>query len=123
MVCWMVILYLNKHTRTWNNTFCTSEWGQEHALALCREVRVFKVPGLRKEQPMTFGDYIDKTHSSCISKVTLEEIVFSTWYSGRTILLGDGKLASEWSSKKCCKLIFRSNPLQTNKSLYKMGIR
>lgn len=73
----MVILYLNKHTRIWNNTFRTSEWDQEHALALCREVPTFKVPGLRNGQPMTLGDYIDKTHPNYISKVTLEEIVLA----------------------------------------------
>ncbi|KAF9314082.1 hypothetical protein BG003_004545 [Podila horticola] len=81
--------YLDKDTYRDNDTFRTSEWSQEYADALCREVRVFKVPGLRNGKPMTLGDYVDKTPREYTSKVTLEEIVFDTWFDGRTVLLGD----------------------------------
>lgn len=87
----MLIQYLNKDTYKDNNTFRTSEWRQEEADALCREARFLNVPGLRNGKPMTLGDYIDKTPREFTSKVTLEEIVFDTWYSGRTVLIGDGE--------------------------------
>ncbi|KFH66270.1 hypothetical protein MVEG_08369 [Podila verticillata NRRL 6337] len=60
-VCWMVIQFLEKDTYKDNDTFRISEWREEDADALCREVRVFKVPGIRNRQPITLGDYIDKT--------------------------------------------------------------
>ncbi|KAF9403827.1 hypothetical protein BGZ94_004492 [Podila epigama] len=56
---------------------------------MAKEVKDFKVPGLRNGQPMTLGDYIDKTPTELMSKVMLEEIVFQTWYKGRTVLIGD----------------------------------
>ncbi|KAG0009756.1 hypothetical protein BGZ82_003883, partial [Podila clonocystis] len=86
--------YLNRDTYKDNDTFRTSEWRQEEADALCREVRAFQVPGLRNGKPMTLGDYVDKTPREYTSKVTLEEIVFDTWYGGRTVLLGDGAMGA-----------------------------
>ncbi|KAF9431016.1 hypothetical protein BGZ94_000483, partial [Podila epigama] len=88
-VCWMVIQYLNKHTYKDNDTFRTTEWGPECAEALAKEVREFKLPGLRNGQPRTLGDYVDRTPPQNMSKVILEEIVFETWYGGRAVLIGD----------------------------------
>jgi hypothetical protein len=87
----MVIQFLNKHTSKMNDSFRNSEWGIEQAEALCREVRVFKVPGLRNGEPITLGDYIDKSPKESIAKVMLEEIVFDTWHGGRVVLMGDGE--------------------------------
>ncbi|KAF9411468.1 hypothetical protein BGZ94_001345 [Podila epigama] len=56
---------------------------------MAREVKDFKIPGLRNGRPMTLGDYVDETPSEFISKVMLEEIVFETWYKGRVVLIGD----------------------------------
>jgi len=39
---------------------------------------------------LTLGDYLDKTPRDLLTKVMLEEIVFDTWYGGRSVLLGDG---------------------------------
>ncbi|KAF9415806.1 hypothetical protein BGZ94_010394 [Podila epigama] len=88
-VCWMVIQFLNKDTYKDNDTFRTSEWGPEAAEAFANEVKSFKVPGLRNGQPMTLGDYVDRTPLNNISKVMLEEIVFKTWHSRRAVLIGD----------------------------------
>ncbi|KAG0040428.1 hypothetical protein BGZ82_002851 [Podila clonocystis] len=74
---------------TRNDSFRNSEWGPEVAEALAREVRDFKVPGGKDGKVLTLGDYIDKTPRDLMSKVMLEEIVFNTWYGGRTVLLGD----------------------------------
>jgi len=40
----------------------------------------------------TYGDLIDKTPRHMISKVMFEEKGFRTWYGGRTVLIGDGKI-------------------------------
>lgn len=87
----MVIHFLDKYSAKRNDSFRNSEWGPEAAEALAKEVRVFKVPGGKDGKVLTLGDYIDKTPSHLMSKVMLEEIVFSTWYDGRIVLLGDGK--------------------------------
>ncbi|KAG0088370.1 hypothetical protein BGZ93_010444 [Podila epicladia] len=88
-VCWSVIHFLDKHSSKRNDSFRNSEWGPEAAEALAREVRVFKVPGGKDGKELTLGDYLDKTPRHLMSKVMLEEIVFDTWYGGRTVLLGD----------------------------------
>lgn len=87
----MVIHFLDKESAKRNDSFRNSEWGPEAAEALAREVRVFKVPGGKDGRVLTLGEYVDKTPSHLLSKVMLEEIVFDTWYGGRTVLLGDGK--------------------------------
>ncbi|KAF9402223.1 hypothetical protein BGZ94_004997 [Podila epigama] len=88
-VCWMVIQFLNKDTEKDNDAFRNSEWGWEAAEAMAKEVKEFKIPGLRNGKPMTLGDYVDKTPLECMSKVMLEEIVFDTWFRKRAVLIGD----------------------------------
>ena len=41
---------------------------------------------------LTLGDLFAWSSKEYISKASLEEKVFETWYDGRTVLLGDGKL-------------------------------
>lgn len=56
---------------------------------MCDQTRGFPIPignGLT-----TLGDIIDLTPPDLISKVALEEKVFETWFSGRVVLMGDGK--------------------------------
>ncbi|KAF9309400.1 hypothetical protein BG003_009796 [Podila horticola] len=79
-----------KHSSKRNDAFRNSEWGPEEAEALAREVRSFKVPGGKDGQQLTLGVYIDETPRHLMSKVMLEEIVFDTWFGGRTVLIGDG---------------------------------
>ncbi|KAF8985502.1 hypothetical protein BGZ52_010523 [Haplosporangium bisporale] len=88
-VCWGVVQFLDKESSKLNDSFRNSEWGPEAAEALAKEVRTFKVPGGKDGKVLTLGDYIDKTPAGMMSKVMLEEIVFHTWYGGRTVLLGD----------------------------------
>ncbi|KAG0012715.1 hypothetical protein BGZ82_002449 [Podila clonocystis] len=88
-VCWMVIHFLDKESAKRNDSFRCSEWGPEAAEALAREVRPFKIPGGKDGKVLTLGEYIDKTPKHLMAKVMLEEIVFKTWYGGRTVLLGD----------------------------------
>jgi hypothetical protein len=92
----MVIEHLSKKTskaameqRFRNND--NSEWGTIPAQTMCDETRDFPIL-LEKGKKHTLGDLYDQTPKEFISKVMLEEKIFSTWYSGRVVLLGDGKI-------------------------------
>ncbi|KAF9095596.1 hypothetical protein BGX29_008959 [Mortierella sp. GBA35] len=89
---WMVIHHLDKVTKKeaedqrFHKTE-NSEWGSHAAQAMCEETRHFPIPIGDGKQ--TMGNLYDRTPKELISKVMLEEKVFDTWYSGRTVLLGD----------------------------------
>ncbi|KAG0291675.1 hypothetical protein BGZ96_004927, partial [Linnemannia gamsii] len=90
-ICFMVLNHLDEITsrvaqeqKAKNGE--NSEWGPHAAQSMCDITRDFRLPiGTGK----TLGDLYDKTPKELISKVMLEEKVFSTWHSGRTVLLGD----------------------------------
>ncbi|KAF9102598.1 hypothetical protein BGX29_004400 [Mortierella sp. GBA35] len=91
-ICWMVLHHLDKTTskaaqeQRFRNSH-NSEWGPYAAQSMCDETRDFPIPfGTGK---MTLGDIYDRTPKELISKVMLEEKIFKTWFSGRTVLLGD----------------------------------
>ncbi|KAF9195122.1 hypothetical protein BGZ51_004549 [Haplosporangium sp. Z 767] len=83
-VCWMVVEILEKESTKMDDSFRSSEWGPEASEAMCNEVRDFPI---RKD--MTMGFLIDRTPKDVICKVMLEEKLFQTWTSGRTVLIGD----------------------------------
>jgi hypothetical protein len=60
-------------------------------MAMCEEVKDFPIIG-GGDQDLTLGDLFAWSSKEYISKASLEEKVFETWYDGRTVLLGDGKL-------------------------------
>ncbi|KFH65613.1 hypothetical protein MVEG_09089 [Podila verticillata NRRL 6337] len=62
----------------------SSEWAPDAAIDMCNQVR-----HLPCVYGGTLGDIIDSTPEALISKVMLEDKLFSTWYNGRTVLLGD----------------------------------
>lgn len=66
-----------------------SEWGPNAAQVMCDLTCGFPIPFGTGD--FTLGDLYDKTPKELISKVSLEEKVFATWFSGRTVLLGDGE--------------------------------
>ncbi|ORZ28843.1 hypothetical protein BCR41DRAFT_366555 [Lobosporangium transversale] len=84
--CWVVTHYLDGVSSLDHSTFQNAEWGPGAAESMCKHVRDFAIPG-GLNNSLTIGDLIDR--SPLISKVLLEEKVFDTWYSGRTVLLGD----------------------------------
>ena len=86
----MVFKFLNKETSKEHDVLRDTNWGPEEAMAMSKEVRDFLVP-IGGGKLKTMGDLIDRTPTDLISKVVLEEKVFKTWYSGRTVLIGDGK--------------------------------
>ncbi|KAG0047058.1 hypothetical protein BGZ83_007801 [Gryganskiella cystojenkinii] len=86
-ICWMVVEHLDKVSMKDNDTFKSSEWDDGAVESMCNQVRDLAVPNGPKGS--TMGTLIDLTEKQLISKVTLEEKVFTTWHSGRTVLLGD----------------------------------
>ncbi|KAF9927652.1 hypothetical protein FBU30_002991 [Linnemannia zychae] len=64
------------------------DWGPGAADAMCELFRDYPIIN-GGGKPMTLGDLIDLTPKEYISKVMVEEKVFDTWYSGRTVLIGD----------------------------------
>lgn len=83
------MLTLNKETGKIHNTFLKCEWGTEDADSMVERVRGFRIPN--GDGTKTIGDLINKTPKGLISKVTLEEKVFSTWHFQRIVLIGDAR--------------------------------
>ncbi|KAF9103060.1 hypothetical protein BGX29_003857 [Mortierella sp. GBA35] len=91
-LCWMVIHHLDDASRKAAEAYRSkgsqdSEWEPYAALTMCDETHHFPISIGGKN--LTMGDIYDWTPKELISKVMLEEKVFQTWHSGRTVLLGD----------------------------------
>ncbi|KAF9151856.1 hypothetical protein BG015_006128 [Linnemannia schmuckeri] len=65
-----------------------SEWGDHPAQTMCEETRNFPIQ-LLDGKKRTLGDLYDQTPKEFISKVMLEEKVFTTWHHRRYVLMGD----------------------------------
>ncbi|KAF9117952.1 hypothetical protein BGW39_001631, partial [Mortierella sp. 14UC] len=92
-LCFMVMRQLPKHTSKTAMEKGTQDsensgWGPEAAQAMIDETRDFPIE-LSDGRKRTLGDLYDLTPKELISKVSLEEKVFATWHSGRTVLMGD----------------------------------
>ncbi|KAG0271501.1 hypothetical protein BGZ95_000674 [Linnemannia exigua] len=92
-LCWMVVHHLDRKaskeaTEQRFRTSENSEWGAYPAQTMCNETRDFPIQ-LNDGMQRTLGELYDRTPAEQISKIMLEEKVFDTWYSGRTVLLGD----------------------------------
>jgi len=70
-----------------------SEWGDYPAQTMCEGTRDFPIE-LLDGKKRTLGDLYDLTPKDLISKVMLEEKVFTTWHHRRYVLLGDGTYSS-----------------------------
>ncbi|KAF9093613.1 hypothetical protein BGX23_003116 [Mortierella sp. AD031] len=92
-MCWMVIHILNETTskaameQRYRNGE-TSEWSAYPIQAMVEETRNFPMI-LEEGKKHTMGDIYDLTEKEHISKAMLEVKIFKTWYSGRTVLMGD----------------------------------
>ncbi|KAF9899617.1 hypothetical protein BX616_002932 [Lobosporangium transversale] len=83
-ICWALNIQLSEEEAK-DQQFRNSEWGPEANEAMIREFQDLPCPWGGKMK-----DLIDATPKDLISKIFLEEKVFSTWYYGRTVLIGDG---------------------------------
>ncbi|KAF9406377.1 hypothetical protein BGZ94_003137 [Podila epigama] len=86
-ICWTASFRLNKTTAKHNDPFRSTEWGPEGAEQMCRQVK--DVPIVGGNGQLTIGDLIEMSPKHLITKLVIEEKVFKTWYSDRTVLLGD----------------------------------
>ncbi|KAG0228951.1 hypothetical protein BGW41_003227 [Actinomortierella wolfii] len=83
-VHWMVLKHAGDYQWRDDERFRNSEWGPEAADTMMNEVRDLLSP---YRKPL--GIYFDNTPRSGISKVMLEEKLYTTWHYGRTALIGD----------------------------------
>ncbi|KAF9382269.1 hypothetical protein CPC16_009452 [Podila verticillata] len=86
-ICYGAVLTLDKTTSKQNDSFRNSEWGPEAAEQMCKEIKDF--PILNGDGTLTMNDLFERSPKHLISKVMVEEKIFKTWFSGRTVLLGD----------------------------------
>ncbi|KAI1288694.1 hypothetical protein EDD11_009705 [Mortierella claussenii] len=84
--CWGITHHLDASSSKDHFGFQDTDWSPDTTGEMCKAVRDFPIPG-GVNNDLTLGDMIDETLT--VSKVMLEEKVFDTWYSGRTVLLGD----------------------------------
>ncbi|KAK5821529.1 hypothetical protein F5H01DRAFT_337337 [Linnemannia elongata] len=92
-LCWMVLHHLSRKTSkaAMEQRFRhseNSEWGDYPAQTMCEETRNFPIQLLDGKR-RTLGDLYDQTPKEFISKVMLEEKVFTTWHHRRYVLMGD----------------------------------
>ncbi|KAF9112373.1 hypothetical protein BGX27_003479 [Mortierella sp. AM989] len=80
---WSMSLQLNEEEAKIQQ-FRNSEWSPESNEAMLKEFEDMACPW-----GGTLGDLFALTPKHLISKVFLEEKMFTTWYHGRTVLLGD----------------------------------
>ncbi|KAG9071676.1 hypothetical protein KI688_005889 [Linnemannia hyalina] len=115
-VTWTLIRHLDKTSsadleiQRLKNTDNTG-WGPLSVQAMCDETRGIGIPG--GNGAMNLGDLMDLTPKELMSKVMLEEKVFETWYSGRTVLLGDAAKLAMHDAVALANLIYTlpSSPL------------
>ncbi|KAF9093604.1 hypothetical protein BGX23_003107 [Mortierella sp. AD031] len=122
-LCWMVTHYLDKKTSkaAMEQRFRSSEnseWGAYPALTMIEETRDFPLI-LEEGKRHTMGDLYDLTEKEFISKVMLEEKVFKTWHSGRTVLMGDGAVTAIHDAVALANL-FYAMPTKTSQEVTKV---
>ncbi|KAF8946751.1 hypothetical protein BGZ47_011495 [Haplosporangium gracile] len=78
-----------EYTTGENDAFRISDWEQEVAVAMCEQIKDSPIISGDKKKKLTVQFLLDNSPKRQISKVKLEEKVFETWYSGRTVLIGD----------------------------------
>ncbi|KAG0373919.1 hypothetical protein BGX24_011063 [Mortierella sp. AD032] len=100
-----------------DDSFLDSEWGSETAEEMCDQVKNFPVIAGGNKR-LTVGDLINWTPKGLISKVMLEEKVFQTWYSGRTVLMGDGNTEKQCHKCACLEAMCFSDDPCVNKAFF-----
>ncbi|KAF8939664.1 hypothetical protein BGZ58_009063 [Dissophora ornata] len=83
-ICWRVDVQLDSNSFVQSDAFRNSEWGSESSGSIDDDWRAFKVP-----IGGTVGELINATPQDSVSKVMLEEKLYTTWYHCRTVLMGD----------------------------------
>ncbi|KAF9910607.1 hypothetical protein EC991_006166 [Linnemannia zychae] len=119
-LCYMVIHHLDKASSkaAEEHRFRESDnaqWGPHAAQVMVDETRHFPLALGKKK--MTMGDLYDLTPKDRISKVMLEEKVFQTWHSGRTVLLGDGAITAMHDAIAIANHLYALPPYASTKEI------
>ncbi|KAF9384438.1 hypothetical protein BGX21_001292 [Mortierella sp. AD011] len=89
-ICWRVDVQLQSQSFSRSDAFKSSDWGSESSGLIEEDWRSFKLPLGPDNSYITIGDLINSTESDNVTKVMLEEKLYTTWHHGRTVLMGDG---------------------------------
>ncbi|KAF8982393.1 hypothetical protein BGZ46_001355 [Entomortierella lignicola] len=88
-VCWRVDIQVGSDSSANSDAFKNFDWGTESNDSIQKDWHSFKVPLGVDESFLTIEDLINATEKENITKVTLEEKLYTTWYHRRTVLMGD----------------------------------
>ncbi|KAF8923108.1 hypothetical protein BGZ58_003345 [Dissophora ornata] len=88
--CWRVDVQLQSKSFVQSDAFRSTDWGTASSSSIEDDWRAFKVPLGVDGGYVTIGDLVDATPKENVTKVMLEEKLYTTWYHRRTVLLGDG---------------------------------
>ncbi|KAF9961312.1 hypothetical protein BGZ65_010952 [Modicella reniformis] len=83
-VCWRIDIQIDADSYDESNKVDNAEYAPESCGMIPDECRSFPLP-----INGTMGDLIDATPKESISRVVLEEKIFTTWHHTRTVLIGD----------------------------------
>ncbi|KAF8984263.1 hypothetical protein BGZ46_008436 [Entomortierella lignicola] len=88
-LCWRVDLQLQSNSFEQSDAFKNTDWGTESSDSINKDWRSFKLPLGVDESYITVGDLINASETENVTKVMLEEKLYTTWYHRRTVLMGD----------------------------------
>ncbi|KAF9208809.1 hypothetical protein BGZ49_007462 [Haplosporangium sp. Z 27] len=88
-ICWRVDVQLQSDSFENSDAFKNTDWGTESSDSIHKDWRSFKIPLGVDESCITIGDLINASETDKITKVMLEEKLYTTWYHRRTVLMGD----------------------------------
>ncbi|KAF9343688.1 hypothetical protein BGX26_005352, partial [Mortierella sp. AD094] len=88
-ICWRVDVQLQSQSFVQSDSFKNSDWGSESSGSIQEDWRSFKLPLGVDNSYITVGELINSTDSSNVTKVMLEEKLYTTWHHRRTVLMGD----------------------------------
>ncbi|KAF9418185.1 hypothetical protein BGZ76_004436 [Entomortierella beljakovae] len=88
-ICWRVDVQLHNATFDQTDGFKNSDWGSDSTGYIKDEWRNFLLPAGPDGETVSIGYLIDNTDPVNVTKVLLEEKLYTTWHHGRIVLLGD----------------------------------
>ncbi|KAG0343950.1 hypothetical protein BG004_004865 [Podila humilis] len=87
-ICYTAFQSLDKESSKENDPFRNSDWGTEAVVERALK-EVNDIPVMGGDGSTTIGHLIELSPKRLIRKVVIEEKLFKTWYSERTVFLGD----------------------------------
>ncbi|KAF9420802.1 hypothetical protein BGZ76_004052 [Entomortierella beljakovae] len=88
-ICWRVDVQLFNSTFDKTDGFTNSDWGSESTGFIKEEWRNFLLPAGPDSGTVSIGYLIDNTEPENVTKVLLEEKLYTIWHHGRIVLMGD----------------------------------